>query len=280
MSDDEYFSENSDNESIKSTDEIGNIITKQKTHAYAGNYDNGAKEDEEEKENDAINDNDIEEEEGEDEDEDDDDDDEDEDQDDQDEDDQEGGGVDEDNLSSGEIDLKKIKTKHNVAKDEYASLDIFSNKGEVPDEMYETSSDADETDADADSDDEYLQNLEKNVKSNYFEETHPECMMHNYLEIAAMTNIIRDKYGNIEDPLHRTTPILTKYEKTRILGQRTKQIESGSIPFVKVPPNIIESCIIAEIELEAKKIPFIVRRPLPSGGSEYWKLKDLELISF
>ena len=31
-------------------------------------------------------------------------------------------------------------------------------------------------------------------------------------------------------------------------------------------------------ELEQKKIPFIIRRPLPSGGSEYWHLRDLEVI--
>ena len=33
---------------------------------------------------------------------------------------------------------------------------------------------------------------------------------------------------------------------------------------------------IAEKELEEKKIPFIIRRPLPNGGSEYWKVEDLE----
>ena len=29
-----------------------------------------------------------------------------------------------------------------------------------------------------------------------------------------------------------------------------------------------------------EKLPFIIRRPLPNGGSEFWKLKDLELISY
>ena len=30
--------------------------------------------------------------------------------------------------------------------------------------------------------------------------------------------------------------------------------------------------------LEEKNIPVIIRRPLPNGSSEYWHLKDLEII--
>jgi len=105
-------------------------------------------------------------------------------------------------------------------------------------------------------------------------------MNHNYDEISKLTKIVKDKNGIIIDPFHKTLPFLTKYEKTRILGQRAKQIENGAKPFVKIPDNIIDSYIIAELELQQKRIPFIIRRPLPCGGSEYWNLKDLELITF
>ena len=37
---------------------------------------------------------------------------------------------------------------------------------------------------------------------------------------------------------------------------------------------------MAELELAEKRIPFIIRRPLPNGGSEYWNVKDLENIAF
>jgi DNA-directed RNA polymerase I, II, and III subunit RPABC2 len=100
--------------------------------------------------------------------------------------------------------------------------------------------------------------------------------VHNNKEIESLTIVIRDKYNNVIDDLHKTIPYLTKYERTRILGQRAKQILSGSSPFVEVDKEIVDSYIIAEMELKAKKIPFIIRRPLPNGGSEYWKLKDLE----
>ena len=55
---------------------------------------------------------------------------------------------------------------------------------------------------------------------------------------------------------------------------------SGANPFIKVPENIIDGYIIAEMELKEKLIPFIIRRPLPNGTSEYWNIKDLENISF
>ena len=88
----------------------------------------------------------------------------------------------------------------------------------------------------------------------------------------------RDAIGNIIDPLHSTVPILTKYEKARILGQRAKQIDNGAKPFVSVPPATIDGYLVALEELKQKKIPFIIRRPLPNKGFEYWSISDLEIL--
>ena len=131
-----------------------------------------------------------------------------------------------------------------------------------------------------DQDDNYLQKFDKEITKDYVMNFHPECLNHNYDEIKALSKVTKDEFNIIIDPLHKTIPFLTKYEKTRILGQRAKQIECGAKPLVKVPENIIDSYVIAELELEQKAIPFIIRRPIPSGGSEYWNLKDLEIISF
>ena len=139
-------------------------------------------------------------------------------------------------------------------------------------------------DEDEDEDDEYdenyLQKFDNEISKNYISEQHPECAIHNYDEISKLSIIVKDNDGIIIDPLHKTLPFLTKYEKTRVLGQRTKQIECGAIPFIKVPEGIIDAHIIADLELQEKKIPFIIRRPIPGGGSEYWNLNDLEIISF
>jgi DNA-directed RNA polymerase I, II, and III subunit RPABC2 len=135
-------------------------------------------------------------------------------------------------------------------------------------------------DDDDDYDDNYLQKFDNEISKNYIEEFHPECLSHNYDEVAKLSIVVKNSDGIIIDPLHRTVPYLTKYEKARILGQRAKQIETGSRPYVKVPENIVDGYIIAELELKEKKIPFIIRRPIPGGAFEYWNLKDLEFIHF
>lgn len=105
---------------------------------------------------------------------------------------------------------------------------------------------------------------------------HPESSVANYKEIQILTRIKRLN-GVIVDKNHKTLPILTKYERTKILGQRAKQIEDGDKPYITIN-NIMDPYIIASMELTANKIPFIIRRPLPNGQSEYWKLSDLLIL--
>jgi DNA-directed RNA polymerase I, II, and III subunit RPABC2 len=134
---------------------------------------------------------------------------------------------------------------------------------------------------DEDDDDEvYLQKFNEEINKNYIVDNHPECVNMNFDEIISLSNVVRDSNNNIIDDLHMTLPYLTKYEKARILGQRAKQINSGMSAFIKVPENIIDGYLIAEMELNQKRIPFILKRPIPGGGCEFWKVSDLELISF
>jgi DNA-directed RNA polymerase I, II, and III subunit RPABC2 len=103
-------------------------------------------------------------------------------------------------------------------------------------------------------------------------------MSHNYDEIQTLARVVRNSDGVIVDDLHRTIPIMTKYEKTRILGQRAKQLNEGAPAFIKIDSTVIDGYLIAVKELEQKKTPFIIRRPLPNGGSEYWRVQDLEIL--
>jgi len=193
--------------------------------------------------------------------------------------DEQSGGAPDDDLEEGEIDeeaekeeQKNKRTKKIPAKEKTRT--VFRKLDYLDDE---DDNDDDEEDGDGEL---YLQKFEKSINENYIVNYHPESVLQNYDEILTMIKVIRDKDGIIIDDLHKTIPFLTKYEKARILGQRAKQINSGSTPFVKVPENVIDGYVIAELELKVKKIPFIIRRPLPNGGSEYWSIKDLEDISF
>lgn len=74
--------------------------------------------------------------------------------------------------------------------------------------------------------------------------------------------------------LHNTFIRLTKYEKTKILGLRAKQIELGAPPKIKY--SKAETPLeIAERELKMKKLPFKIKRYLPSGDLETIKLRNL-----
>ena len=142
----------------------------------------------------------------------------------------------------------------------------------------ETFEESDEESDDDDDDDNYLQKFSESLKTNVIEKHHPELMVHNHHEVEAMSRVVRDENGNIIDPLHKTMPFVTKFEKARLLGERAKQINAGAQPMVKVDDDIIDGYLIALQEYQEKKIPMILCRPLPNGGCEYWKLQDLELI--
>ena len=135
------------------------------------------------------------------------------------------------------------------------------------------------SDSEEDSDDDTnFINLEEDINKNIIKFYHPETENINYKELLTLTKITRNRKGNIIDPFHKTIPFMTQYEKAKILGQRAKQINHGSTPFIDVPNNIIDGHTIALMELNQKKIPFIIRRPIPNGLSEYWKVSDLKVF--
>ena len=133
-------------------------------------------------------------------------------------------------------------------------------------------------DEDDEEDANYLQKFDADIRENFIEKYHPEAKNHNFEEVKNMSRVVRNENGIIIDNLHKTLPFLTKYETARILGQRAKQLNSGAKPFVKIPPNVIDGYEIAKLELEEKKIPFIIKRPIPDGTCEYWNVSDLEVL--
>ena len=108
---------------------------------------------------------------------------------------------------------------------------------------------------------------------------HPECNL-DYIEqvIPKIPLQVVPPGGDKADANHRTYPFLTNFEKTKIIGLRANQISKGSVPFVAVPKHITDVRDIARLELEQKRLPFIIKRPLPNGQFEYWKLADLLIL--
>ena len=75
---------------------------------------------------------------------------------------------------------------------------------------------------------------------------------------------------------NKTSCRLTKYEKTQIIGLRMEQIARSGTSFVSIDENdSFDPYNIAMKEFEQNKLPFMLRRTLPTGEKEYWKLEDM-----
>lgn len=77
----------------------------------------------------------------------------------------------------------------------------------------------------------------------------------------------------------KTSPILTKYEKTRIISERVQQLSNGGTPFISNPESYSTVYDIALQELNMKKLPFIIKRTISGNNYELWKLEDLKLLN-
>lgn len=92
-----------------------------------------------------------------------------------------------------------------------------------------------------------------------------------------MTDTYKKVYEIIEKEPKKTLPILTKFEKARILGVRMQQISSGAPPLVNTKGlNTIVDVVKAEIM--QRKIPFIIRRTLPNGKKEDWRIDEFQVV--
>jgi DNA-directed RNA polymerase I, II, and III subunit RPABC2 len=190
---------------------------------------------------------------------------------DEDEDDDDDDSEDDNNIDiDDEVGVKKSKNKKNESKEVDNSLENYVDEHQEDND----------TDDDDENDENYLQKFDIDINKNYLVDVHPECLNHNYDEITTLSKVVRDDDNIIIDPFHKTIPFLTKYERARVLGQRAKQINMGAQSFIKIPDNVIDGIIIAELELKQKKIPFIIKRPLPNGACEYWNINDLENILY
>ena len=124
----------------------------------------------------------------------------------------------------------------------------------------------------------YQTKFKDNMRNDYVQKFHPEEIHKPFEEIYKLTMITRDEKGTIVDDLHKTYPILSKYEKTRAIGIRVTQLNKGAKPYVETKRNVLDNSLIAEKELKEKRLPFIIMRPIPNGICEYWNINDLEQL--
>lgn len=120
----------------------------------------------------------------------------------------------------------------------------------------------------AEEDDDYEINDYEEDDTGFLEEEN-----NNSLNILSYDEII-EKNKNTKK---KTVPFLNKFEKARLLGVRIQQLSAGAEPKINISgfTNIVD---IVEEELKQRKIPLIIKRNLPNGTSEEWKLEEFEKV--
>lgn len=89
--------------------------------------------------------------------------------------------------------------------------------------------------------------------------------------------IIIEEKDHFDTTKHFTQPILTKYEKTMVIIERTQQLLNQATPLINNSDSYTSIDEIVEEELRQKKIPFIVKRSI-GNQFDYYKLADLDIL--
>lgn len=146
-----------------------------------------------------------------------------------------------------------------------------SETSEVIEDVVDLDFDDNDEDDDEDDDDDNIDDAELKKENEIDNDDIIDCFYD--FEQNEVNNIQNNDVPK-EDRI--TMPYLTKYERVRVLGTRAKQISLGAKILVKnvdlTTKNPIE---IAKIELELGIVPFKIRRPLPNGKVEEWKISEL-----
>lgn len=78
---------------------------------------------------------------------------------------------------------------------------------------------------------------------------------------------------------NRTSCVMTRFEKAKVLGMRTEQIARGAPPLIDLaqlpPADRTRADRVAAEELRQLKTPFVLGRNLPNGEREYWRIRDM-----
>lgn len=194
-----------------------------------------------------------------------------------------------DNSKKKKKSLKNVKIEEesddfelsNLKKGDDENLDNLEVETEESDTLSDNENEIDDEDKEISSDKEYDDNEDQESK----DEDYNEKCIYNFAEDEEDEVDVEFVFDDDEDekqdknivPKDKrvTKPILLKYERVRLLGDRTQQLALGAKPMIK---NIkgLSSKEIAELELKNNVIPLILERPLPNGKKERWYIRELE----
>lgn len=107
------------------------------------------------------------------------------------------------------------------------------------------------------------------------------------MSLSSSQVVIQDdsiKVKNADKSGYRSLPIMTKYEFNQVIALRTMHLAKNAPPLIDLPDGFriksnMELRAVAIQELQQKKLPYIIKRVMPNGKTEYWNVEDLHLAS-
>ncbi len=94
-------------------------------------------------------------------------------------------------------------------------------------------------------------------------------------EIEETVKVGKKKYTIVRNEDRKTSGVMSKYEKARILSIRAEDINKGAQPLIDTTPEM-DPLDIAKREMTNKlDIPIMIERVLPEGKIERWSFKEL-----
>jgi DNA-directed RNA polymerases I, II, and III subunit RPABC2 len=93
--------------------------------------------------------------------------------------------------------------------------------------------------------------------------------------------VFRTEVAEVVKQPRITREYFTKYEFTTLLATRAQQLAEGAKPLATLDglktsdPMFIWN--LARREIEQRKLPFIIRRQMPNGESEFWSAQEMEV---
>ena len=164
--------------------------------------------------------------------------------------------------------LDAVKNVENI--DDISDDDKFGDDVEVDeDDQQSNNGEINDDDNDNDDNDNDDNNDEKCFYKNIDNPSDDEDDYDSYDEVE---NDVEERYVTKDERISKNR--LTKYERVRLLADRTKQLSLGAKPMLK---NIdgLSDYEIAQLELSNNVIPLVINRPTPGGNIETWKISEL-----
>ena len=121
-----------------------------------------------------------------------------------------------------------------------------------------------------------LTEAERESRAQLFAELLP---MEEALARAACAELDPDS-GLTLDADHTTLNVLFPFEVAAVLATRVAQLDAGAPSFLPGRPYVfpVDHMLVAQKELRARLLPFVLQRRLAPGRFEYFALRDMQVL--